>query len=200
VGLLSQQGITPRPSSDSPHSWKGREGGEETDHSWKGRQGGEETDDDDGEEEGEGAGGEGVGRLSACLTPSPARHVGYVVDDLVAAERELAAELRVSSIASPSSRRCDELEAEFVALQVDARTLHPSAPLCIACTPPLHAVHTMHALRTHLHAPCILDPTSYTLHPTPTQLKQRRVLEARWQLGAAQTELLDLSLQQVYSG
>ena len=58
----------------------------------------------------------------------------------------------------------------------------------------------MHTLRTHLHAPCILDPTSYTLHPTPTQLKQRRVLEARWQLGAAQTELLDLSLQQVYSG
>ena len=77
MGLLSQQG-TPRTSADSPHSWKGRQGGEETDHSWQGRQGGEETDDEpteeeegEGEGEGERAVSEAAQVLIQCHLPRP---------------------------------------------------------------------------------------------------------------------------------
>ena len=107
-----------------------------------------EEEEREGEGEVEGERGEGAGRRPACLTPSPARHAGYVVDDLVAAERELAAEVRVSSIASSSSLRCDELAADFVTLQV-----------CALCTP-LQAMQAMH----HAHPSAY---TSYILHPTP---------------------------------
>ena len=134
----------------------------------------EATEEEEGEGEGEveGGRGEGAGRRPACLTPSPARHAGYVVDDLVAAERELAAEVRVSSIASSSSLRCDELAADFVTLQVCAlcTPLHPSASHA-PCTP--IRIHILHPTPYTLRTPCSLCTLICThtrcalLHRTP---------------------------------
>ena len=67
---------------------------------------------------GGGGGGGGVGGV-AGLSPEQAQR-GYVVDDLVAAERAKAAEA-LATEASPALRVCRELGREFEALQIKRR-------------------------------------------------------------------------------